>query len=297
VRLAQQRLLPRHLPSSPSFDIECRYCLARDKLCPAFDRRQLSKDFFTPQGHSCGACSRCHESSFPYHRIFTMHTHRFFRTHSRLLRRLITAVALAAYLGSVWGYPLPQFAAVDASTPFPCQHHRCGCQSAAQCWNNCCCFTPAERLAWAREHRVEIPSDVEATLLAAVAADSGDVAQHACCAHEHDHADHEIAITSAADHDQAATVAGHCQTTTDEKDHRCSACASNDPAAAIGWVLGIEARKCRGLSTLWVTSGASLPPLILPLWQYDWTPAGQVALPVDRFASLLGAPPVPPPQV
>ena len=244
-----------------------------------------------------------------------MHTRRFFRTHSRLFRRLITAVALAAYLGSVWGYPLPQFAAVDASTPFPCQHHRCGCQSAAQCWNNCCCFTPAQRLAWAHEHQVEIPADIESTLLAAVAADSGGVAQHACCAHEHhddhdgadhdgadhdgtdhDGADHAHAVASADCREQAASVTGHCQTSSAEKDHHCAACASNDPPAAIGWVLGIEARKCRGLSTSWVTSGASLPPVILPLWQYDWTPAGQVALQVDRFAPLHWAPPVPPPQ-
>lgn len=215
-----------------------------------------------------------------------MYPRRFFHARSRLLRRLITAVALAAYLGSVWGYPLPQIAAVDTSTPFPCQHHRCGCQSAAQCWSNCCCFTPAERLAWAREHQVEIPTDVEATLLAAVAADSGAVAGHACCAHEH----HD-------DHEHPATEASHCQKSADEKDHHCAACTANDPAGSIGWVLGIEARKCRGLSTLWVTSGASLPPVILPLWQYDWTPAGQIAPSENRFASLLGAPPVPPPQV
>ncbi len=59
------------------------------------------------------------------------------------------------------------------------------------------------------------------------------------------------------------------------------------PAAARGWVLGIEARKCRGLSTEWVVSGASLPLEIQTLWEFDWTPVGRARsghrrVPVDR---------------
>jgi hypothetical protein len=46
----------------------------------------------------------------------------------------------------------------DNSQPFPCQSCPCGCKTAEQCWTNCCCFTPAERLAWAEKNGVTPPS-------------------------------------------------------------------------------------------------------------------------------------------
>jgi hypothetical protein len=62
------------------------------------------------------------------------------------------------------------------------------------------------------------------------------------------------------------------------------------------WVLGIEARKCRGLSTLWVTSGACLPLEIPSLWEFDWRPQGQVEPPLVALASVTFSPAVPPPR-
>jgi hypothetical protein len=35
-----------------------------------------------------------------------------------------------------------------AGEPFPCQDHACGCSSAADCFDGCCCFSPAELAAW-----------------------------------------------------------------------------------------------------------------------------------------------------
>jgi hypothetical protein len=46
-------------------------------------------------------------------------------------------------------------AAKDRSRPFPCMDKPCGCATAEQCFKNCCCHTPAERLAWAKAHSVE----------------------------------------------------------------------------------------------------------------------------------------------
>jgi len=46
------------------------------------------------------------------------------------------------------------------SEPFPCQHCRCGCRSAEQCWTSCCCFTLRERLAWAKKNKVTPPAFV-----------------------------------------------------------------------------------------------------------------------------------------
>ena len=48
----------------------------------------------------------------------------------------------------------------DASEPFPCQNRTCGCRSAKQCWKKCCCFTNAQKVAWAQANRVQLPAFV-----------------------------------------------------------------------------------------------------------------------------------------
>jgi len=90
-----------------------------------------------------------------------------------LTRRVITWLLLGLYglvasgLPLPFGVPLPgeprggdrvataRLAAKDRSRPFPCMDKPCGCATAEQCFANCCCHTPAERLAWARAHTVE----------------------------------------------------------------------------------------------------------------------------------------------
>ena len=48
----------------------------------------------------------------------------------------------------------------DASEPFPCQNRPCGCKTADQCWKKCCCFTNAQKVAWANSRSVKVPSYV-----------------------------------------------------------------------------------------------------------------------------------------
>ena len=47
-----------------------------------------------------------------------------------------------------------KMAAKDCTTPFPCMNKPCGCMSAKQCFQRCCCHTPDETLAWAKRHGV-----------------------------------------------------------------------------------------------------------------------------------------------
>jgi len=89
---------------------------------------------------------------------------------------------VASGLPLPFGMPLPgeprgsdrvaasRLASKDRSRPFPCMDKACGCATAEQCFANCCCHTPAERLAWARVHKVE-PA-VLATLEARIARQS-----------------------------------------------------------------------------------------------------------------------------
>src|SRR5437016_1785557 len=85
------------------------------------------------------------------------------RTHywRRWTRRITAGLALAAYLVATIGFPIPAPAGKDRSAPFPCQDHACGCRSAEQCWQHCCCFSHAEKLAWAQTNGVEPPSYAE----------------------------------------------------------------------------------------------------------------------------------------
>src|SRR5712692_2979129 len=79
-----------------------------------------------------------------------------------LVWRLCTGLAIVAYLVAAVGLPLPALGDKDHnSQPYPCQDHPCGCSSAEQCWQHCCCFSPEERWAWARTNHVEPPSYAE----------------------------------------------------------------------------------------------------------------------------------------
>src|SRR5919109_347313 len=70
-------------------------------------------------------------------------------------------LALLAYLAAASGFPLPAIATKDQSQPYPCMDHPCGCLSAEQCWRHCCCFTPAQKLAWAETHGILPPPYAE----------------------------------------------------------------------------------------------------------------------------------------
>src|SRR5262249_15950818 len=77
----------------------------------------------------------------------------------RLLCKIAAAVLVLAQVGATIGFPLPPaHSAKDQSQPFPCQDHLCGCHNAEECWRDCCCYSPEEKLAWARAHGVEPPA-------------------------------------------------------------------------------------------------------------------------------------------
>lgn len=50
----------------------------------------------------------------------------------------------------------------DGSVPFPCQNRPCGCRSASGCLKKCCCFTPAQKSAWAKTQPRRIDSSSHA---------------------------------------------------------------------------------------------------------------------------------------
>ncbi len=223
-----------------------------------------------------------------------MSSSRYFYSASRRTRRFLTVVSLVAYLASVYGYPLPQAATQDRSVPFPCQDHRCGCVSAEQCWTSCCCYTPAERIAWAQKHDVAIPEQVLVALRE----------QHS--EHDHDASEPgEICRADGHDHDADCQHDSCCGGHEHDAAGAERACAKCTPRATgtraetgdnVVWVSAFEARKCRGLSTLWIVTGAAVPLAIESLWEFDWAPAGHVSPAGRSLQSVTSLPTVPPPR-
>jgi len=66
---------------------------------------------------------------------------------------------LAAYVVVAAGIPLPSInRPAKSGERYPCEACGCGCGSAEHCWQNCCCHTLAERLAWAEKNGVKPPA-------------------------------------------------------------------------------------------------------------------------------------------
>lgn len=92
-------------------------------------------------------------------------------TAARSLARRLAVGTLAAYkLVVASGAPLPVgwiiaslngLSEADPATAdagrYPCENCPCGCGTAQRCWTKCCCYTPAQRLAWARREGVRPP--------------------------------------------------------------------------------------------------------------------------------------------
>jgi hypothetical protein len=214
-----------------------------------------------------------------------------FRRRDRCTRtrqqRLIAGVAICAYLLTTIGFPLPAYVN-KGGMPFPCQNHACGCATADQCWDHCCCFSTTEKLAWAREHNIVSPERlvadaevIEAHAGHSSAKPSACGAAKSCCT-EH----HGSATTSAGRHAHEPHEYANCG-----KDH------DDNASLGVTFVVGIKARQCRGLTDFWCHSGAVVSPPSVVRWQFPWNVVERLAEPETRLSAGILSPPVPPPEV
>ena len=197
-------------------------------------------------------------------------------------RRLSVGVALLAYLIAAVGVPLPAYVRKQSSTPFPCQHHACGCATAEQCWQDCCCYSPEQKLAWAHENHVQPPESLVAQVASIRATASHCAAKPSgqCCAHRNATA----VVHEHDEHDQVSCEHASCH----EQD---------GSTGEMTLVIGSLARTCRGLASSWCTCGAVLPQASDVAWQFEWVVVEWVALDTGSLLSNLRAVPVPPPRV
>ena len=73
-------------------------------------------------------------------------------------RRFLVSLLILVLLASNTWMPIPVRVEKDLSTPFPCQSKGCGCVDAQQCWEDCCCHSDLEKLAWAENNGVTPPA-------------------------------------------------------------------------------------------------------------------------------------------
>ncbi len=150
--------------------------------------------------------------------------------------KIVVGLTALSFFMSGIGMPLPAPRFKDKSVAFPCQDHACGCGSAEQCWQHCCCFTVQERWAWAWDHSIAPPAYAEQ--LPGQEADSGNEAHVQCCHHQASH-------------------------------------RSPSGFQAIK-VCGFSALHCRGLATLWTGAAAAVPPSLVSLWSPSLLPIGWI---------------------
>lgn len=207
------------------------------------------------------------------------------RRRRRLPRRLGAGLTLVAYLAVVLGLPLPTPLAKDRSQPFPCQDHPCGCRTAEECWRHCCCFTPEERLAWAREHHVEPPAYAELPTARGWHEarlrdrEQGAVAPAAGCAHCGPKRAPAVASTR--------ETSGCCSKATESAGARKSRVRGG---------LSLRALYCKGQSPLFTGAAPAVLPPPFPTGEPFPVPAGRVVLADTNPVSLPVTPPDPPPR-
>jgi hypothetical protein len=128
-------------------------------------------------------------------------------------RAILLLLTLAGHLTGVVGLPTfapPPDAKPTAAIDYPCRTRPCGCATSEECWaGDCCCFTLAEKVAWAEANGVEPPPHVRPL----VAARAKKLAKpKSCCAPE---------------------MPTCCET-------------KPAPSTTVRWVAGVFAKKCRG---------------------------------------------------
>jgi hypothetical protein len=190
----------------------------------------------------------------------------------RIRRALVVGVAVVGYLAGVIGLPLPASVHKASSVAFPCQSHACGCMTAQQCWQHCCCFSPEEKAAWAQAHQVQPPP--EAATQGWNQPRQRDRQQQppakqgkSCCS------GHQCADQTPAESSKPA-----------------------ERSKATTWVLGMWSQQCGGASTSWLLGEPVMAPPHFVSWTYDASPVCWLQPCNDPPTSVALVPPTPPPR-
>jgi hypothetical protein len=223
-------------------------------------------------------------------------------------RRLCAAVTLLAYLAAALGVPLPAAAPPkDRGEPFPCQDHPCGCRTAEQCWRGCCCFTPAQRWAWAREHNVTPPPYAEKPAAKSwrstrrryrAAGKAEPKATCSCCTTRTSPERRPTGQAPSRSPRKPCCSTAPRQDTCRHTPKQKKPTRDSRPGGQRGpaWHLGVAALDCQGQANHWATAGTVLPARPPLRWAPHLVPVGWLAQAEPVPAALPLTPPDPPPR-
>ncbi len=158
----------------------------------------------------------------------------------------------------------------EAEGAYPCRGHACGCDSSKSFWKSCCCYTPQQRLDWAKSNGITPPNwflEQHAVVSQSMVTERSET-KRACCSGEH--ASEPVVVP------EAATQA-----------------SSED--WSIGYAIGDLTRKCRGLSPLRSILSAAV---CVPFADFSQglEPIFWLEMPLVSAVSQFLDPPVPPPR-
>ena len=227
------------------------------------------------------------------------------------LRRLTAWAMLVLYGLVASGLPLPlpsrpadakateKLADKDRSQPFPCMDKPCGCGTAEQCFTNCCCHTPAERLAWAKARGLEpavLAALARRVAVVAVAAPAPAPAAGGCCAVKQQ----AKPSCCAASDDGEAAEDSVCGDSTSLAGEPVSPASSDEPATndepGCRVVILRAMLACNGIVAQWAAASVSLPPPGLVTCEIPWPRVGGVMTCDDGASGTGGPPDLPPPR-
>lgn len=201
----------------------------------------------------------------------------------RLLSLLLLVTILATHL------PLPHRVVrpveKDRSRPFPCQDRLCGCRTAEQCWQRCCCFTREQKLAWIQLHAAPLSQQTRPThrqhhLVAR------DQHRRSCCR---------------TSEQPAATVRSLSRRLLSGPDHGPQEPAGRKGVESVpqgGAILAFVAHSCQGQPWGWNTLDCQAVPvdphIACPV---SGLPEASLSLTSDLLLARALEPPVPPPRL
>ena len=187
----------------------------------------------------------------------------------------------------------------DGKEPFPCQNRPCGCNSAHQCWKQCCCFTHTQKLAWAQAHGVTPPAFVVAAAKAEANREQSLAAAkpRPCCAEASTRpAEKSLPACCTREKADVSGITSSCCSPGRASEDKFKARDKEENENTRGIILVAEVQKCHGQGLY----GTSLPWAVLPVIETseirDVPPSWDHPCSMSVL-SLCAEPPEPPPRL
>lgn len=208
---------------------------------------------------------------------------RFARWKETATSRVVAAALLLTIVLAISGLPQPVRKQIKPGERFPCESCACGCSSAAYCWDQCCCHSDLQKLAWADANGVKAPDFLVTRVALAKAEEIKLASKPACCRAK--------ATTSCCASGKKASSCGDNQSVHDQPE------SAADDATEIRFLSFRAYAKCRGMNWVWTLLNQVNVKVVHPCDAIDCDPPliawQQMDDEVHRGLSLAPDPPVP----